>query len=1058
MQTCQQCGESNPPRARYCMACGTSLAPSARTEEIRRVTVLFADIVSSTALISGIDPEDARALLDSVVWRLRAAVRQFDGSVARVAGDGIKVLFGAPIALEDHARRACLAALRMQADLSSLAALGADASDRPTVRVRIGINTGNVLMRSVASDLHVEYSAEGETTHLAAKAQQAADPGAILVTAEVARLVQGYIEMRAREPLRVPGLAEPVVVYELLGVTSAQSRFQVAVGRGLTDFVGREPELAQLEAAAGRARAGALVGVGIVGEAGVGKSRVLWEFGERLDAQGWAVFRAQATLGGTALAFHPLLVVLRAMHGFEPGDDATALRRKLPPDSGVDVTPLLVLFDLPAGDPSWDALDARERLDRTHRALIAGLLAGCRGRPTAVMINDLHEADAETRGLVKLLLRQAHAERLLLLLEYRPIDGMDLGPATGFQALRIDALQAASAVALFRRLAGTDASLARLERQLVERGAGNPFFIEEGVRALRESGVLIGSPGHDVASAAQRDLPIPGSVADMIESRIARLDASQREALLMAAVLGKEVRLPMLRRLVSHGLDLLTQSLARLVDAGLLVTGSQAASGEFAFKHAVTQDVAYRILKKSERQAAHARVVTLLESQSLSALPDRTELLAHHALRAQQWVRAIDYLQRAAQRAAERSALNEAVRLLGEALDAVRWLEPTRQSVEREVDLRLAMRGPLLTLGNITRLGDEVRRLENLAPACGDGPRLGRLAVFICGHRWLSGEHALAVEAGRRAIEHATRHDDFSVLVPARQYVGGALHELGQFADAEALLSANIDSVPEDAPGHTFGMAGLPAVFCRATRGWLYGHLGRIAEAQRDADGALRIGEATGHTFSIMSATFTAAALCVGRAEFDRAAPLLERGLSLCDAKRQRMWGPVIGAMLALVIAEQGQVERARSLIDKTVARPDDPVLTTYIALTVARAYLAIGRLDHAARLTDATLGRAQRLGERLWEAEALLLRGALAQGAAASAGIHAALQLARQLGLPPLVARCHLALATALGADGDLNGAAQQRALAAAQFTALGMTAWLARSAPHAPAAMRAQ
>jgi len=1052
MPTCQHCGEDNPTRARYCMGCGSALIAAARSEEIRRVTVLFADMVGSTALIAGTDPEDARALLDTVVRRLRAAVREFDGSVVRVAGDGILALFGAPVPLEDHARRACLAAMRMQAELA-LAPPAAEGRVRAPVRIRVGIATGNVLLRAVASDLHVEYSAEGETTHLAAKAQQAADPGTILITAEVARLVQGFVETRAHPPLRVGGLAEPVPLHELLRVTEAESRFQVALGRGLSVLVGRTAELAQLDGAAERAGAGALAAVGVVGEAGVGKSRLLWEFRRRLQARGWSVIAAHATVSGAAIAYHPVLSVLRALYRIDPGDDAAAVGRKLADAAGSvpDLAPLLVLLDLPCGDTLWESLESRRRLERTHRALVAALLDGCRRQPTAVVIDDLHEADAETLGVLGLLLRCGVEAKLLLALEYRPERTFDLEfeQAPRLEVLRVEPLAAPMAVALFRQLVGPDSSLARLERLLVDRVAGNPFFIEEGVRMLGESGVLRGRFGdYHAPGDATHELPIPGSVRDVVESRIARLAPAARDVLQVAAVFGKEVPLPILRSLTGLGLDTLAATLGGLVDAGLLVYGGDTSAGEFAFRHAVTQEVAYGIQRKAQRQAVHTRIVELLESQPLASLPQRVELLAHHALRAHEWERAIGYLQRAARRAAERSALREAVRLLDEALGAVPRLAPEKQPVEREIDLRLALRSPLVALGQVTRVGSEVQRLEALAPACVDLSRQGRLAVFICGHRWLSGQHALAVDAGRRAIALATRQDDFSLLVPARQYVGGALHELGRCDEAEALLSANVDSVPEEASGQPFGMAGLPAVFCRATRGWLYEHLGRFDEAARDAADALRIGRSSGHGFSIMSATFTAGALHLARAEFDRAELLLAEGLALCERERQRMWLPVVGPMLALAVARQGRTAQAQALVDKAVPRPDDPVITSYMGLTIVQVYLAIGRVDAAAEVAAAMLHRTRRLGERIWEAEALWLRGEVAcarqepDAAAAEADYRAGLQLAEQLGMRPLAARCRMGLAAAHAAAGQPSAAAEQLALASQAFAALGLPA----------------
>ncbi|MBQ1766986.1 MAG: AAA family ATPase, partial [Aquincola sp.] len=295
------------------MFCGAPLQLVAGSEEIRRVTVLFADLAHSTAIISGIAPEQARTLLDGVVYRMRAAVGQFGVTVSRVAGDGIMALFGAPLAVEDHPRRAALAALRMQEQMELLPLLGPRGE---RLAICVGVNTGDVLIRSVASDLHVEYTAEGVTTHQAAKLQQAARPGAVLVSAEVARLVEGFVELRPHPPIGLQDFG----VYELMRATGTHSRFKAAVGRGLSPFVGREHELARLQAWANAAEGGRVQMISVVGEAGVGKSRLLWEFGQRQRDRGWRVCSVSATASGAAVAFHPVLDLLLGLYGIDPHD------------------------------------------------------------------------------------------------------------------------------------------------------------------------------------------------------------------------------------------------------------------------------------------------------------------------------------------------------------------------------------------------------------------------------------------------------------------------------------------------------------------------------------------------------------------------------------------------------------------------------------------------------------------------------------------------------------------------------------------------------------------
>lgn len=1053
MERCSHCGETNPPQARFCMGCGSAIFPASRAEELRRVTVLFADIAGSTALISGADPEAARARLEPIVRRLKSAIGQFRGTVARIAGDGVKALFGAPVALESHALHACLAALRIQAESTESSELSRPGGAVP-VRIRIGINTGSVLLCSVATDLHVEYAAEGETTHLAAKAQQAAAPGSIVVTAEVARLVEGLIETRPREALRVAGLDQVVELFELVAVTDAGSRFEVAVRRGLTKLVGRHNELERLGRLANKVHGeSCLVASALVGEAGVGKSRLLWEFRQRLLAEGWNVVAASGTSGGAPVAFHAVLTVLRTLCDLRAGDDAETVRASIERSlgQGLDASPLLALLDCDPGDAGWRAQSAEQRLGRIRQALMSSVLAGCAQAPTAIVVDGWEEADPESQLFFESLVRRAPRVSVLMLFEGRLTSRSLFERLSGINLIPVEPLAPTLASALFRDLAGTDLSLTHLESDLLSRTAGNPLFLEEGLRMLVDSGALVGTPGRLRRSALMAQITMPGSVADIVESRIARLPASERDTLKAAAVLGRDVSLPLLRRLVSSAPADLASHIASLVDSGLLVVDAEGRPERFAFKHAVTQDVAYRLLKGSERISAHRRLLEVLESPAFVAVPDRTELLAHHSVRAQDWSRALRYLRSAADRAAEHSAPREVVRLLDEALTALSQASPEDSTADREVDIRLSMAFPLMQLGNLTRTAEEVGHLETLELQCTDRRRQGQVAVFVCSQRWLSGEHRKAVDIGMRALTIGAELDDPLILVPARQCVGGALHESGRFDEALLLLGANIDTIAEDMPGHPFGMAGLPAVFARATRCWVYEHLGRFDDAERDGEEALRIAEECGHAFSLGSAAFALGALILARGEAGRALPIFEEGVRRCEAAPMRMWRPVAGSMLALACAQSGDVDRARDVIDRTIPRLDETVLmSSFTSLAIARTYAAISRRAEADQLVRRTLRRVRALGGRTWEAEALLAEGDFAARAsdvdfgAANAAYAEGLTIAVELGMRPIAARCRLGLAEIAARLGDAETARQHEESATHSLNAMNAQEWV--------------
>jgi class 3 adenylate cyclase len=399
---------------------------SALEGERKQVTVLFADLKGSMELLADRDPEEARAILDPVLERMMAAVHRYEGTVNQVMGDGIMALFGAPIAHEDHAVRACYAALRMQDAVKQYAAEVQRTRGVP-IHIRVGLNSGEVVVRSIGSDLHMDYTAVGQTTHLAARMEQMAMPGSILITADTLRLVEGYIEVTPLGPVPVKGLPEPVEIYELLRAGLVRPRLQAAVARGLTHFVGRGTELEQLHQALARAAAGHGQIVAGVGEPGVGKSRLFYEFTRSHHTHGWLLLASNSVSYGKATAYLPVIDLLKGYFGIEPRDDARRLREKLTGklltlDRALEplLPALLALLEVPVEDPQWQAFDPPQRRRRTLEAIKHLLLRESQVQPLCLMFEDLHWIDAETQALLDSLVESLPTARLLLLVNYRP--------------------------------------------------------------------------------------------------------------------------------------------------------------------------------------------------------------------------------------------------------------------------------------------------------------------------------------------------------------------------------------------------------------------------------------------------------------------------------------------------------------------------------------------------------------------------------------------------------------------------------------------------------------
>ena len=588
---------------------------SALEGERKQVTVLFADLKGSMELLADRDPEEARQLLDPVLERMLEAVHRYEGTVNQVMGDGIMALFGAPLAHEDHAVRACYAALAMQAAVQQYAAEVQRTHGVP-VQIRVGLHAGEVVVRAIGSDLHMDYTAVGQTTHLAARMEQMALPGSILLTQAVLRLAEGYVQVTPLGPMPVKGVAAPVEVFELVGASGIQRRLQAMAARGLTRFVGRDAEFAALVQALEQAGGGHGQVVAVVGEAGVGKSRLAYECVHSHHTQGWRVLESTSVSYGKATPYFPVLDLLRRYAHVDERDDPRTMRAKvtgqlLTLDETLQdaIAPLLALLDALPDDSPFLTLDPPQRRQRTLTALKRVLLRESQVQPVLVVFEDLHWIDSETQALLDSLVESLPTARLLLLVNYRPEYQHGWGSKTYYAQLRLDPLPPASADAFLHALLGDDPGLEALKPLLIARTAGNPFFLEESVRTLVETGVLVGERGAYRLAQALASLQVPATVQAVLTARIDRLPPEEKRLLQTAAVIGTEVPLGLLQALAEGTDEALRVGLAHLQAAEFLYETRLFPDLAYTFKHALTHEVAYGSLLQERRKTLHASIV-----------------------------------------------------------------------------------------------------------------------------------------------------------------------------------------------------------------------------------------------------------------------------------------------------------------------------------------------------------------------------------------------------------------------------------------------------------------
>ena len=1075
---CLACDTPLPEHARFCPGCARPVAgadlrrggPGAYTPphladriraargalegERKHVTVLFADIADSMALISGRDPEDARLLLDAILGRMMDAVHECEGTVNQVLGDGIMALFGAPLAHEDHAVRACRAALRMQALVAEYATEALPHG--PQLRIRVGLNAGEVVVRSIASDLHTEYTAVGEATHLAARMEQMAAPGTVVATREVVRLVGEFVRARPLGTLVVKGLAAPAEVWEILAANPVRTRFEASLQRGLARFVGRDAELGALQRALDDALAGRGRLVGVSGEPGVGKSRLLWEFARVATRAGARVLEATSIAQDRTTAYVPAISLLAQL--LDVHDDAAhaevaaAVERALAPlgNECQDLrAPLLALFGVPFDDARWEALDPPQRHLRIVNAAKSLVLRRTATTPLVLVVADLHWVDAETEGLLDALARALEGARLLILTEFRPEYRHRWATLPAWIPLPVVPLAEANAVSLFRSLVGTGASLAPLERLVLARVAGNPLFLEECVRGLAEAGVIEGEAGDRRLARSLDSVQIPATVHDLLASRMDRLPPEEKALLQLAAVIGTEAPRAVLERASGTSANSLARSLAGLVASGFLVETQPDAGVAYAFRHAFTHEVALGGLLATQRRALHVLALQALEYVHAGRLEDHAEALAHHALRGERWDQAVRWLRLAAQQAAARSAYRESLQLLEQALRAHAQSAGERDA-RVEIDLRIAMRAPLIALGQFDRIITVLRGAEAIANARGDAESRARVAVYITGHLWLVGENAAATDAGARSLELVAPLDDPALSIPARFYVAAAKHALGDYDASRAILEPLIAEVARHGD-RRFGLAGLPAALGHGILALSSAELGRFDAADAEAAEALGIASRSGHAFSLITAHYVAAGARLARGDHEGALERARDGLALGRSEDVPMYYLPLLTLQAGALHRAGQRAEALRVVERILQLRREPInVASHAASAPVEVLLAAGRVDEAAALAEKNLETAKRKRERSFEAWALR---AMAEVEAArtppdlqvaEAYLLEARALARALGMRPLEARCQMDIgllrrsrhAPAPNVLASLQGAADA-------FHELGMPAW---------------
>jgi class 3 adenylate cyclase/tetratricopeptide (TPR) repeat protein len=996
---CSKCGAENPPDDRFCGDCGAALT-SALAEtlslsvtaspiragkgqsavllegERKTISPLFADIKGSMELIEDLDPEEARAIVDPALALMMEAVQRYDGYVAQSTGDGIFALFGAPVAYEDHAQRALYAALRMQDDLKRYSD-NLRNQGRPPVTIRVGVNTGEVVVRTIKTGkTRSEYAPIGHSTSLASRLQSLAGPGAIAISEPVRKLVEGYFALKPLGPAKIKGVSRPINIYEVTGLGPIRTRLQRSANRGYTRFVGRQKEMTTLQHAAREARTGHGQIVAVMAEAGVGKSRLFHEF-KRTSQSGFLVLETFTVSHGKASAYLPVLDLLWGYFGITSDDDHRTRREKvtkqiLELDRDLDdVLPYLfgLLGIVESVDPHAH-MDTQVRKRRTLNAIKRLLLRESLNRPLMMIFEDLQWIDAETQELFDLLADSIGSASILMIVNYRPEYSQQWSNKKYYTYLRLEPLGKASAEEMLSAMLGDGNELKALKRLIIERTEGTPFFMEETVQVLLDEGSLVRN-GTLKLTRPLAELKIPPTVQGILASRIDRLNPLAKDLLQTLAVIGREFTLSLVRAAVEKSDEELNPLLNDLQLSDFIYEQPAIGDVEYTFKHSLTQEVAYKSVLMERRRLLHDRIGAALETLHAISLDDHLAELAHHYSRGNNMDKAVDYLGRAARQSASRSALAETLSYARSGLAILPGLAPGDERARSEFDLLSTMiRGATAIEGwGSPQTTQGFQRMLELARELRDNVALST----ALGGMWLD-EHMRAryregAEIARQMIELADQRASPVALADASWLQGLTFYFTGRLNDALTAFNRAIAACPEGAgrtslPGsdpyaNTLAFAGLGSCL-----------VGYPDRGLRLFESAIERCRELNLPFSLGYVLFHQTWIFAARGEVTRTQRACEQLEAVAEEGGFQSYSGLNRIHQGWVASRQGEHERGIAMIRSGMASWTNGLFTTFLNSILAEACLRAGRYHEAMDAIAAGRKHASRTGEHYAESE----------------------------------------------------------------------------------------
>ena len=974
MSACPNCGTPRQARHRFCWSCGALLHAQ---RELKQVTVLLADLCDSTTHVASTDVEGGQAYLDLAFTLMSEAVSLYGGTHVQWRGDELLALFGAPLAQEDHALRACLAAIAM------LEGMKARTSPQAPMSVSIGIDSGEVVAGPGAGDLSASYRVDGLPVHLASRLEKLAPPGAAYVSSNTMHLVDGQIEALALGQRSIRGFSTPIEIHEIAVGRQGSAAAPLARRRYLSPIIGRDAAIGELMAVAERVRAGRLLHVGIRGDAGVGKSRLIAELCSRLQATGFATSSVVARAYGNHSPYSLVADLVRSLGGAIPNEpESNGRQREGATDERADLhaESLADLLGTGSVGEGWQALTPLQRRERIASAFVWFVRERTRRQPLALVVEDVFHADLSSLRLLEMLARRLHSQPLLLLTSYRPDFVHRWSEAPWFSEHRVGPLSAPDIAKLADCLLGEDGSLKEIRAALLDRAEGNPLFLEQMVMTLVDDGTLLGPPGAYCRAPTQVPLRVPASIMTIIGARVDHLPGGAKASLEAAAIVGEPLKssiVAAMRQILEEEAD---AHLRHAVSGGLLVAVASGDAGVYAFRHGLVQESVLAALTRARRRqlhrAAFESLIALADNQSSS----NAGVLAHHAFHGEQWPAAAEQALAAMTHSIARSENKDALRVFDLGLDAARRIEAQASMLPCELALRVEALGAQMALGLFDDIVSNLERAESITQTLGDTKRQAAVSLQLAVTLWARGSYRQGLLVSTHAGNAAAAAGSRSLQMAAIQVRVMLHHGLGRYADAgtDAARVAQQFAVELKTRRLMPGWAVIASINLNAFLADILLWRGDLVAAQEACDAGYKELEVQDHPFSRVLLDFVQGELLLAQGRPAEAAALLAKSLESCRAHEVTNMHPPILAHLCGAMALSGQATEALALLEPAVANKASTAggryNEFYFPFYLAHALSAADRLDEAIVAARQACDAAASFEQHGHEARALLL------------------------------------------------------------------------------------